>query len=441
MQIMKIVKIVLAYILIFSLGLCTPMFISDIKGENLINNDSGKQTTYEKSNINSFKTDLFDEHSYDFVNKYWYNYYQSTNETKAELYRKIYKKMNSYLIGCEMDDNGCYTCILDYEKYNLTYYDVKELYQVFLNENPEFYFINNVYQNTKDNTFLFSIDSQIFNNDYREKNKNYIDKVISEIDQIIMAKNAKKQIEIVNICYQYLINKLEYSFDEDGNPSSELSTHSLLCLIDGNAVCEGYAKAFEYLLSYYRIPNATASSNDHIWNYVQNEDTGEYYIVDVTSGDTQIFNEYKYFGLSSAEYLGTNEIAYDIFKNINVTEKCMFYSDGIYYKPYNDDLTKLEVDSVYLNYDYVEIPSEHYGMEVTSIDSFCFISSNQIKTLYLPSTIENISYAALWRCNELNKIVYDGNKEMWENINKTTLNGYDEAWILISCADGYIFEQ
>ncbi len=73
-------------------------------------------------------------------------------------------------------------------------------------------------------------------------------------------------------------------------------------LLDGYAVCDGYAKAFQYLCMAYDIPCLTvpgsATQNGraepHAWNYVQMED-GAWYAVDVTWDDGSGQIRYHYF--------------------------------------------------------------------------------------------------------------------------------------------------
>jgi transglutaminase/protease-like cytokinesis protein 3 len=78
-------------------------------------------------------------------------------------------------------------------------------------------------------------------------------------------------------------------------------------LIEGSAVCEGYAKAFSYLCHRVGI-NATVvlgatSEGDHMWDEVQID--GKWYLVDVAwddydgSGDLSDLKLYQYFNIST----------------------------------------------------------------------------------------------------------------------------------------------
>lgn len=96
--------------------------------------------------------------------------------------------------------------------------------------------------------------------------------------------------------YQYVIEKIEYS-QEFPLPM----THTLYgALIEGVAVCDGYAKSVMYLLNNVGIPTelvvGEAENVLHAWNKVKIQD--EYYYVDATWGDleeNQIGGFYNYF--------------------------------------------------------------------------------------------------------------------------------------------------
>ncbi len=73
-------------------------------------------------------------------------------------------------------------------------------------------------------------------------------------------------------------------------------------LIDGRAVCEGYAEAFKLFCDRFNIPCVlvlgVGNTEDHMWNYVQMED-GKWYAVDVTWDDTPSQTRYHYFLVGS----------------------------------------------------------------------------------------------------------------------------------------------
>jgi len=91
-----------------------------------------------------------------------------------------------------------------------------------------------------------------------------------------------------------LVNSLEY-----GTSLTKSNIHNIYgALVEREVVCEGYAKAFKYILDSLDIEcilvsgNATNSSNQtelHMWNYVKINDF--WYGVDVTWDDPIIIGQ------------------------------------------------------------------------------------------------------------------------------------------------------
>lgn len=92
--------------------------------------------------------------------------------------------------------------------------------------------------------------------------------------------------EKVKIVHDSLVKMLEYE-------SSRANIHNIYgSLVEKKAVCEGYAKAFKYILDSLDIPcilvcgmatNSNSQTENHMWNYVQLN--GIWYGVDVTWDD------------------------------------------------------------------------------------------------------------------------------------------------------------
>ena len=86
--------------------------------------------------------------------------------------------------------------------------------------------------------------------------------------------------------HDYLVDNCTY--DQDGREGSEHDfCHTVYgCLVKGEAVCEGYARTYQYLMQALGLPCGTVSgtaNGPHAWNYLSVDDT--YYWVDVTWDD------------------------------------------------------------------------------------------------------------------------------------------------------------
>ena len=106
--------------------------------------------------------------------------------------------------------------------------------------------------------------------------------------------------------YEKLVILQEYLCRSVIYESEALRAHDAAgALLDGRAVCDGYAKAFKLLCDAYDIPclivPGTATQNGksepHAWNYVQMEN-GEWYAVDVTWDDHEDITK-QYFLVGS----------------------------------------------------------------------------------------------------------------------------------------------
>lgn len=92
----------------------------------------------------------------------------------------------------------------------------------------------------------------------------------------------------------------------DYNMRARMSQSAFSALVNGESVCAGYARAFQYLLQQLGIPcyycTGTAGE-DHAWNIVKLGKS--YYNVDVTWDDTQT-PTYDYFNKTDAAFAGTH---------------------------------------------------------------------------------------------------------------------------------------
>ena len=153
---------------------------------------------------------------------------------------------------------------------------------------------------------------------YSENDSNYLEENLTEekINQQLKEVNEKadeikknaqgSNYQKIQYIHNWLIDNLEYD-----KTYTESNTRDIYgALINGNVVCEGYAKSFKYLLDKLEIPcilvsgeaiNSENKRENHMWNYVKINET--WYAVDVTWDDPIILNngelskenKYQYF--------------------------------------------------------------------------------------------------------------------------------------------------
>ncbi len=115
--------------------------------------------------------------------------------------------------------------------------------------------------------------------------------------------------EKAKYCYEYIIWNTDYLVDSPDNQNI------LSVLVNGESVCQGYAKAFQYLMGELGVPctmvvGKVRSGEGHAWNLVKIE--GEWYYVDTTWGDA------GYLAAGEPDLISRDEISYNF---LNVTSR------------------------------------------------------------------------------------------------------------------------
>lgn len=134
----------------------------------------------------------------------------------------------------------------------------------------------------------------------------------SKISQILASLPANlPQVDRELLIHDYIVKNVQYdkATAANGVSSSQCHAYDIFgAAIEGKAVCEGYAKLFQYLC-YCTGINATqisgvANGGAHMWNAVKLD--GEWYQMDVTWNDTDgEWLYYKYYNLTDGE-MGKN---------------------------------------------------------------------------------------------------------------------------------------
>lgn len=180
---------------------------------------------------------------------------------------------------------------------------------------PRFFWIDNhySYSSTADGNITLNLELKYSNN--IEEMQQQID---SEANQIIAEiPDGAGDYEKAEIIYSKLINDITY--DHDAANESDYDIYG--ALVNKSAVCDGYAKAFKYLLdrvgiscSYYAgdATNTAGNTEGHAWNGAYLE--GEFYYFDVTWADQDDgFVHFDWFAVTSEEMMASHT-PYDIFK-------------------------------------------------------------------------------------------------------------------------------
>ncbi|MBQ8044464.1 MAG: hypothetical protein IJ272_10055 [Clostridia bacterium] len=166
---------------------------------------------------------------------------------------------------------------------------ISKVLEAYFYDNPEYYYVSNEYVISTSN--LKIITYSILELDY-----------ITSADDEIDVKNKELEIAIYNLLkecitetmtdfekelaiHDALVERVNYYEYEDINTIPGIKHTAYGALVENEAVCDGYSKAFKLLLEeagiYSIIISGSTDNIAHAWNLVKLDD--EYYHVDVTS--------------------------------------------------------------------------------------------------------------------------------------------------------------
>ena len=189
----------------------------------------------------------------------------------------------------------------------------------YLYDNPEVFYLNpakmflNIQTTTTTSKFLsamgksnvkYELEITCGNNEnyyaddiYSKEQIETLEKEIEQEVNTILAKvTGKSDYQKISIIHDYLVEKLSY--DQEMNKPFIYNIYG--ALVNKQCVCEGYAKAYKYLLDKSGVEsvivigigqNSTGQTENHAWNYVKLNNS--WYAVDVTWDDPVIIGRGK----------------------------------------------------------------------------------------------------------------------------------------------------
>lgn len=288
------------------------------------------------------------------------DYYQF-NDNKIKTYnlnaeilkQKIYRALCEYKYSVDVTEFCTTESETDFNQIMGYYFEV-------LNEKPELFYPSqsvSIGYNTDFDTgkviycnlginYLYDKDTTaVMKNKVAEKTTYIKEKYLQGI-------NDKLQLQYV--IHDYLLENTTYDHDNYITSTVPPESHSIYgALIEGTAVCDGYAKSAKYLLDLVGIESGIITSGEmsHAWNYVNID--GKYYHMDITWDDpvpeTNTM-DYSYFNLSDNEIAKTHTWIKDNYPAC-ISEDFDFFSQlpyngtaridkKLYYFDYRDDTIK-----------------------------------------------------------------------------------------------------
>ena len=270
-------------------------------------------SSIEKNNSNTNK-----DYSNVQVDKYFYN---QLDEKSRIIYRafesnKEQMKTGTYQIELGTSFSDILSQSNGQEKLGEYYQSAIEAYTY---DNPEIFYLSpkKMYLNietitrAENSTYNVYINSGSQDNYLAEEfnSKQEIDQAFAQIEQVknqIVQNKTGNTYEDIKMVHDYLVDTINY----ESSLSKENIYNIYGALVNKECVCEGYARAFKYLLDELNIPcvmvigtgtNSQGETESHAWNYVQLN--GNWYAVDTTWDDPVVIgggsaseeSRYKYF--------------------------------------------------------------------------------------------------------------------------------------------------
>ena len=190
--------------------------------------------------------------------------------------------------------------------------DLELLFELFLNSNPQYYFLNNQFlvAGEKESEYLTGFAVCIYYAFVNGANRaDATADVKKEIESVLSAEKIAanaSEAEKLRYVHDYIVNKVAYDTEitADGEISTEedertfsQSAYSVLC--KNSTVCAGYAEALALLCNGLGVDASTVTSDDHMWNKVRIDDS--WYNIDATWADQNV-TLYNYYGRSDEVY-------------------------------------------------------------------------------------------------------------------------------------------
>lgn len=213
----------------------------------------------------------------------YYPYYAMLNDAEQHIYRQIYANAKAG-----------YAAFAPVESVNPE--QLKNVFSAVYNDHPELFWMETAYAcKYTERDRCVEIDLQ-FNRAAQnlDKEKAAFDEAAGRI--LSEAEKLSTDYEKEKYVHDALVKLISY------NAYAEMNQSAYSAIVNGETVCAGYARAFQYLLQQLGIPcyYCTGYADErHAWNIVALDDG--YYNVDVT-WDDEAKSNYDFFNKTDGDY-------------------------------------------------------------------------------------------------------------------------------------------
>lgn len=284
----------------------------------------------------------------------------------------------------------------------------RQLYEgicAYKEDHPEVFWLKNSCKVYYENGSTYISLNFLMNYQTRLNAQSELEAKVSEI--AANAPSDATQFELEQYAHDYIIDNCEYDYEAAESEKIEDNSSSAYgALVEGKAICEGYARAFKLLCNELGIECVNifgiGKDENHMWNCVKID--GEWYQVDVTwddnEGEQKNITRYLHFNLDDEKMYTDHQVS-DLYENIsdeefdNLTANCNIYVPQCTATEYNYHL--------------------YYGSLITDIDD-----SSQIVSGIAQAAKEN---------RDLYYLTADSSLDLDEVSSQLISGGYIAEWI------------
>lgn len=219
-------------------------------------------------------------------------FYRDIHNACKDVFQNYTKTYNRYI------DTELY-----YTKYNLTTDQALYVWRTYRGDNALWYWFKCSYSlgGVSNKYIKIVIDSKFATGEVRKTYTNlFIDFIRNTVPYVKDETAYNKALYFHDV----IINRINYKYDENGNPDNSVNAHSIAGVLDGTGVvCEGYAWMFDLLLEASGVECVYARGDGHAFNVVKMDD-GLWYWFDPTWDDMpewELGIKYNYFCVNDVD--------------------------------------------------------------------------------------------------------------------------------------------
>lgn len=209
---------------------------------------------------------------------------------------------------------------------------VSRLYNCFIRDNPQFFFIGNLYGYDGNQQFhqlqlTFTMDQQA-----REQACRAMEQAVADfLKDIPDGDDFEREVWIHDKLLAQCVYEPDIDVSGDVPAGYEDAFSAYGALINGRAVCEGYARAMLLLLQQTGIPGTLVVGTDkegaqHMWNFVTVN--GRNYHLDPTWDDADWGVQHIYFNLSTVQI----QLTHVMDPGVEWVDTCTAADDWYYHR-------------------------------------------------------------------------------------------------------------